>query len=378
MTASDLQIEALDGLPTVLSDDTTLYLRPGPLQVAGRAPWPPVFQLGRSGLGFETCEVILRQPHQIGAIRVPLAALFEWVAALPQDARDKLDGLLAGLRSGIGDPNGDPVPPRIMGILNVTPDSFFDGGRHADTEAAVTKARQLVAEGADILDLGGESTRPGAAPIPAEEELHRVVPVLDALADDSALRGVTLSIDTQKAVVMDAALARGVGMINDVSALTADPDSLAVAASSAATVVLMHRQGTPRDMNLAPHYVNAPLDVFDALAERIAACEIAGLTRERLLIDPGIGFGKGSGHTLEILRRLSLFHGLGCGLLLGLSRKGLTGALDQKYPPEARLPGSLAAALHALNHGARVLRVHDVAATRQAVEVWQRLIGLRD
>ena len=254
----------------------------------------------------------------------------------------------------------------MMGVVNVTPDSFSDGGRHATTDAAVAHALQLEAEGADILDIGGESTRPGSDPVDLEEECRRVLPVIAALARKSRAR---ISVDTRKAEVMRRAALEGAHMINDVSALTHDPRSLEVVAALALPVALMHAQGDPRTMQDDPTYDDVVLDVYDYLDERIAACERAGIPRARLVIDPGIGFGKTLAHNLELLGSLAIFHGLGCGLMLGASRKSFIGHLTGAGAAD-RLPGSLAAALLGAAQGVQLLRVHDVAATRQALAVW--------
>jgi dihydropteroate synthase len=253
-----------------------------------------------------------------------------------------------------------------MGVLNVTPDSFSDGSEFLSTEAAIAHGRAL---GADILDVGAESTRPGAAEVPVDEELRRLLPVVEALA-----AATPVSVDTRKAVVMRAALCAGARIVNDVSALTHDPGALE-AAQGAAAVVLMHSPGPPETMQGLARYDDALLDVYDALAGRIAACEAAGLPRERLIADPGIGFGKTAEHNLALLRGLSLFHGLGVPLLVGLSRKSFIGRLSADEPPKARLPGSLAGALWAASQGAQLLRVHDVAETRQALALWTALRG---
>lgn len=259
---------------------------------------------------------------------------------------------------------------RLMGILNVTPDSFSDGGRYVDRKAAVDHARRMMEEGAAIIDIGGESTRPGALPVDPAEEIARVVPVIEALRTEAAERGVTLSIDTRRAATMRAALDAGAGMINDVTALGGDAESLAVAAGSSAEIVLMHMQGEPQTMQQHPHYEIAALDVYDALEERIAACEAAGIARSRLIVDPGIGFGKSLQHNLEILRHFALYLALGTPTLLGVSRKSFIAALSQKEEPSDRLPGSLAAAIFGAASGVSILRVHDVAETRQALAVW--------
>lgn len=259
--------------------------------------------------------------------------------------------------------------PRLMGIVNVTPDSFSDGGAFATADAALAHARALADAGADLLDIGGESTRPGAEPVPLAEERRRVLPVLDGLRG----LGVPLALDSRKAALMEEAARLGVALVNDVSALTFERDSLMVAAASGLPVVLMHAQGDPRHMQDDPRYEDVLLDVFDWLAARVAACEAAGIPRARLVVDPGIGFGKTVAHNLRLLGRLSLFHGLGCALLVGASRKRFLSALDRPAPPTERLGGSVAAALAAAAQGAQILRVHDVAATRQALAVWRAL-----
>jgi dihydropteroate synthase len=259
--------------------------------------------------------------------------------------------------------------PRLMGVVNVTPDSFSDGGRHASRDAAIAHSRALMAAGADVLDIGGESTRPGAAPVSIEEELDRVVPVIEALAGDGAL----VSIDSRRAAVMRAALAAGARIVNDVTALAGDPASLSVVAGSEAAVVLMHMQGEPRTMQQDPTYRDAPLDIYDFFAARLAACTAAGIDPARIALDPGIGFGKRDPHNLAILAELALYHGLGCVLLLGVSRKSFIGRLSRGEDASYRLAGSLAAALAGLERGVQILRVHDVAETAQALAIWQAI-----
>jgi dihydropteroate synthase len=257
--------------------------------------------------------------------------------------------------------------PRLIGIVNVTPDSFSDGGAFGSARAAIDHALRLEAEGADILDIGGESTRPGAHPVTVDEELERVMPVIEGLAGRTK---ALISIDTRKAGVMRRALAAGAHIINDVTALTYEPACLEVAATSEAPVILMHAQGDPRTMQSAPHYDDCLLDVCDWLEARIAACEAAGIARERLVIDPGIGFGKTLAHNLELLSGLTLLHGLGVPVLLGASRTSFIGALTGIKDARARLTGSIAAALQGAAQGVQILRVHDVAETRQALAVW--------
>ncbi len=259
--------------------------------------------------------------------------------------------------------------PLIMGIVNATPDSFSDGGEAFSCDAAVARGLKMVDEGADIIDVGGESTRPGAAPVAIQEEIRRTQGVVSRLA----ARGVKVSIDTRHADVMRAALAAGASIVNDVAALTGD-GSLDVAADSNASVVLMHMQGTPGTMQTAPLYVDAPGEVLASLLERAAVCEEAGIDRECIALDPGIGFGKTLQHNLQILNRLDLYARSGFPILLGVSRKSFIGHVAQEEDVKNRLPGSLAAALWGVSQGVNILRVHDVAATAQALCLW-RAIG---
>ena len=256
-----------------------------------------------------------------------------------------------------------------MGIVNVTPDSFSDGGKYLGVEAAIAHGRLLAAEGAAIVDVGGESTRPGAPPVSLKEEIARTIPVIRALAGE----GIPVSIDTRHAAVMREAVEAGATIINDISALEGDPDALSVAARSGASVVLMHMQGQPADMQTAPVYQDAPREIRDYLAGRIQACLAAGIPKERLCVDPGIGFGKTVEHNLQLLARLSDLQSLGVPVLLGVSRKSFIGALSRREPAEKRLGGSLAAALAGLARGVKILRVHDVAETVQAVAVWHAI-----
>jgi len=258
--------------------------------------------------------------------------------------------------------------PRIMGIVNVTPDSFSDGGNFLAAQSAIDHGLRLVEEGAEILDIGGESTRPGSDTVPVEEELRRVLPVLEGLR---AKTDVRISIDTRKAEVMRRAAAAGADILNDVSALTYDPAALETAAETGLPIMLMHAQGDPKTMNDNPQYSDVVLDVFDFLEQRIIACEKAGIPKAKLVADPGIGFGKHLHHNVAVLSALSLYHGLGVPVLLGASRKKLIGQLCNVENAKDRVPGSLSAALHSVAQGVQIVRVHDVAATRQAVSIWQ-------
>lgn len=251
-----------------------------------------------------------------------------------------------------------------MGILNVTPDSFSDGGAFFDPAAALNHARAMVAEGADLIDVGGESTRPGAAPVELEDELRRVIPLIETLASELS---VPISVDTSKPQVMEAAVRAGAGMINDVRALGA-PGALEVARGLGVPVCLMHMRGEPRNMQAAPHYGDVVKEVRAYLANRVDACLVAGIPRKRLIVDPGFGFGKTLDHNLALLSRLGEIGGLGLPILVGLSRKSMLGAITGRAVGE-RLPASLAAALLAVERGAGILRVHDVAATVDVLKV---------
>ena len=258
----------------------------------------------------------------------------------------------------------DLTQPVVMGVLNVTPDSFSDGGRYLRFDDALRRAEAMVAEGAAILDIGGESTRPGAPAVPVQEELDRVLPLVERLARELP---VPISVDTSKPQVMRAAVGAGAGLINDVWALRR-PDALEIAVASGVPVCLMHMRGEPGTMQREPHYVDVVAEVRNFLAERVRVCEAAGLARDRVLVDPGFGFGKNLGHNLSLLRHLHCFDGLAAGVLVGLSRKSMIGALSDA-PVEERLSGSLAAAVVAAWQGARIVRAHDVRATVQALRV---------
>ena len=261
--------------------------------------------------------------------------------------------------------------PLVMGVVNVTPDSFYDGGQHADPPAAIAHAHRLAEQGADLLDVGGESSRPGAAPVSADDELVRILPVLDGVAG----LGLPVSVDTTKPEVMRAALAHGAAMINDITALAA-PGALEAVAASDAAVCLMHMQGGPRTMQVDPTYADVTAEVRDFLAGRAAACERAGIARDRIVLDPGFGFGKTLDHNLTLLARLGEIAALGFPVLAGWSRKSSLGRITGR-PAEERLAASAAAALIAVQRGARIVRVHDVAATRDVLAVLAAVEGAR-
>ncbi len=261
--------------------------------------------------------------------------------------------------------------PQVMGILNVTPDSFSDGGQFAESAAAAEAGAQMAAVGAAIVDVGGESTRPGAAMVWEGDEIARVAPVIRQLAAG----GAAVSVDTRKADVMTAALDAGARLINDVSALTFDPRSAETAAAAGVPVILMHHQGDPQTMQADPRYGDVLIDVYDWLEARIAAAVDAGIARDKILIDPGFGFGKTVAHNLALMNGLALFHSLGCPLIVGASRKRTIGALSNEVPADQRLGGSIAFALKAIEQGAQIVRVHDVVETVQSLKIWR---GLRD
>ena len=258
--------------------------------------------------------------------------------------------------------------PRIMGIVNVTPDSFSDGGQLSDAQAAIDHARRLEDAGADIIDIGAESTRPGSDPVSLDEERRRVLPVIEKLGGKIEAR---ISVDTRKSDVMREAVAAGADIVNDVSALSFDPSALETIADLGVPVVLMHALGDPKTMQDNPIYDDVLLDVFDYLEARVEACVRAGIARDKIVIDPGIGFGKTLDHNLALLSGLSLLHGLGLPVLVGASRKRFVGTLSGVDVAGERVAGSIGAALAAVGQGAQIIRVHDVAETRQALSVWQ-------
>lgn len=259
---------------------------------------------------------------------------------------------------------------KLMGVVNVTPDSFSDGGRYLDPEAAVRHGLELVEAGAEILDVGGESTRPGAEPVAADEEMRRVLPVIEGLAG----RGATISVDTSKAAVAAAALDAGAEIVNDVTALRGDPEMAAACAERGAGVVLMHMLGDPRTMQSNPTYREVVAEVRDFLAARVEAAVEAGIARERIWVDPGIGFGKTVEHNLLLLRRLGELRALGRPIVIGTSRKSFIGRIDGS-PPGARVGGTIASSILACTEGAEVLRVHDVAEVGQAATVARAILG---
>lgn len=334
----------------------------GPVAAAavrsGAAQW-----LAGSARAFTAVELLSRTKDGAISAATPLPALYHAVKGEPA-LRRMIENALHRLM--------EPRPrwagfaldrPLVMGILNVTPDSFSDGGRFADPARAIVHGRALLDAGADIVDIGGESTRPGATTVTPDEEFARIGPVIKALA----AAGTTISVDTRHAIVMARALEAGARIINDIAALS-QPGAMALAAKTHAPVVLMHMQGEPATMQQAPRYEFASLDIAEFLEARIAACLDAGIARDAIVVDPGIGFGKTKAHNLEILARVGLLHGLGTGVLVGASRKSFLGG-----PVETRLAGSLAVAVHAVQQGVQIVRVHDVAETRAAIALTEAL-----
>lgn len=258
----------------------------------------------------------------------------------------------------------------LMGILNVTPDSFSDGGRYLDPDAAVAQARHMAEAGAGIIDVGGESTRPGAETVPVDEEIRRVAGPIAAIAADL---NVPVSIDTRKATVAEAALEAGAALVNDVAGFTYDADLAPLCAARQVPVCVMHAQGDPQTMQDAPRYDDVRLDVYDFLSARVEALVAQGIARDQILVDPGIGFGKTVEHNLALLRDIALFHGLGCPILLGASRKKFIGTISGAGTADTRLAGSVSVALHGASQGVQVIRVHDVNETRQALALWRAI-----
>lgn len=326
------------------------YFRPlaqiGPARPEGALP------LAGGWAWFERVEVLsrTRAPEILSASQVP-------PDVLERLTRPRAD--IAGLGFDA---------PRLMGILNTTPDSFSDGGRFDAPDAALAHARQMAAEGADIIDVGGESTRPGADLIAIDEETRRTAPVIAAIR---AGLDTPISIDTRKAPVARAAVAAGAGLVNDVSGFTFDAALAPYCAEDGLPVCVMHAQGDPQTMQKNPRYDDVLLDVYDYLAARVEALTALGIAQERIIVDPGIGFGKTQAHNLALLAGLGLFHGLGCAVLLGASRKRFIGDISGAASGAPRAPGSIGVALAGVAQGVQILRVHDVAQTRAALLLWQ-------
>jgi dihydropteroate synthase len=333
-------------------------------------------RLADTMLWFAAWHLSLVDGANVRSAVVPVADWNDWLGAMPSRLGDVAAAQLAGVQRPrgalqLGARTIRLNEPQLMGILNVTPDSFSDGGKHVDAPAAIDAGFAMTAAGAAIVDVGGESTRPGAPLVWEGDEIKRVEGVVSALAKG----GVAVSIDTRKAAVMEAALTAGASLVNDISALRYDERAMKVVANAACPVVLMHAPSAQSDPHEGGDYAHPLFDVYDMLAGRIAVCTAAGIDAARIVIDPGIGFGKGVADNLALINGLALFHTLGCPILFGASRKRMIGALDGEAAADARLGGSIALHYQAASHGAQLLRVHDVPETRQALRMWR---GLRD
>ena len=325
---------------------------------------------------FAAWHINLRDDASVKSAIITVAEWADWIAAMPDALAQAATAQRAGVVRArgslqLGERTVRLNEPQLMGILNVTPDSFSDGGKHVDTAAAIDAGFAMASAGAAIIDVGGESTRPGAPLIWDGDEIQRVEGVVAALAKG----GVAVSIDTRKAAVMEAALAAGARIINDVSALRYDDRAMEVAVAANCPVVLMHAPSATSDPHAGGDYACVLFDVYDMLAERVGACVAAGIDPTRIIVDPGLGFGKGVADNLALINGLALFHTLGCPILFGASRKRMIGALDNEAAADQRLGGTVALHYQAAAQGAQLLRVHDIAENRQALRIWR---GLRD
>jgi dihydropteroate synthase len=332
----------------------------------GLARW-----LAGGPLAFTAAKLYFRAEDAVHTCIAPIGDIEAWSEKEGPVAVAAVTGALSGLS-----PARDPFAgvaldrPRIFGIVNVTPDSFHDGGRSGDLASAIEHGRALSAAGADIIDIGGESTRPGSSATSEDEELRRVMPVVEALVAD----GAVVSIDTRRPVVMNKALGAGARIVNDINALRA-PGAVAAVAEHGASAILMHMQGSPETMQSAPHYDDAPYQVCRFLGDRVRECEDADIPRARLAVDPGIGFGKTDAHNLALLDSLAMLQQFGCAVMLGISQKSIIGRLTGKAGADDRLPGTLAATVLAAGQGVQFHRVHDAAEAGQALAMWQGIAG---
>jgi len=350
-------------LPRGFSLSAKLYLRPvGITPVAIAAPEARI--LAGGPLAFISLEVAVRDAGVVQRATASITDVLCWAA--DEGCLEEAEAQLARITSPRESIAGmDFSEPLVMGILNVTPDSFHDGGLDADADAAIARGQALRDAGAHIVDIGGESTRPGAAPVPEQDELARILPVVEGLADH-----VTVSIDSRRAGVLSQCLQKGAVIANDVHALTGE-GSLDAVATAKAPVILMHGPADPTIMQSDTDYADVVLDTWDWLEERIGLCELAGIPRQKILVDPGIGFSKTAAQSARVLGDISLFHSMGCGVVLGASRKSFIAGVSRGEASEDRLAGSITAVNYALSQGVQVLRVHDVAETVQAISVWQ-------
>ena len=357
-------------------EDARVYLRPTCFVDRPHESGEDCLRIADTMVWFAAWHVSLRDDGAVKSAVVPVSELDGWIAAMP----GRLAEAATAQRAGVTRPRGNLQlgertirlgEPQLMGILNVTPDSFSDGGKHVDTAAAADAGFAMGAAGAAIIDVGGESTRPGAPLIWEGDEVARIEGVVAALSKG----GVAVSIDTRKAAVMEAALAAGARIVNDISALRYDDRAMDVVVQAGCPVVLMHAPSAKSDPHEGGTYAHVLFDVHDMLAERIAACVAAGIDPAKIIVDPGLGFGKGVGDNLALINGIALFHSLGCPILFGASRKRMIGALDNEAPADQRLGGTVALHYQAATQGAQLLRVHDITENRQALRVWR---GLRD
>jgi dihydropteroate synthase len=352
-------------LPRGFSASAKLYLKPLGLMQARVAP-ADALPLAGGPLAFTALELAVRADGKVQRATASIKDVLDWAVA--ENCLDEVNHLLGQITSARGNIAGlDFSEPRVMGILNVTPDSFHDGGLDADAAAAIARGQALHEAGAHIVDVGGESTRPGAAPVPEPEELARVLPVVQGLANTTVI-----SIDSRRAGVLSQCLAHGAGLGNDVHALTGD-GCLDAVAKAGVPVILMHGPADPTVMQSDTDYADVSLETWDWLAGRIKACEAAGIPRNHILVDPGIGFSKTAEQSARVLGDIALYHSLGCAVVLGASRKSFIAGVSAGEASEDRLAGSITAVNYALSQGVQVLRVHDVAETVQAISVWQAI-----
>jgi len=358
-----------------MSDGSKVYLRPVGRVSAAHASENMAFKFAETGVCYAGAVVYMRATggttsSSYFSAKQILTQLDSCAPTVQASLKAQIDWF-ARRREPIKLPSGNMLAftkPLVMGVLNVTPDSFSDGGKYLSSQDAVRRARSMAASGADIVDIGGESTRPGATPVWEGEEAERIVPVIEAMAEES----VALSVDTRNSFVMQKAFDAGAHIINDVSALTHDPDSMSFIANSDMPVILMHAQGAPETMQDNPEYDHVLLDVYDYLADRIDACVSAGVSRGRIIVDPGIGFGKRVvKDNIALINGISIFHTLGCPVLLGASRKRFIGAITGVDNAEERVIGSVVTAAAAVAEGVNIVRVHDVAETVEAVKMIQ-------
>ena len=358
------------------SPDAQLYCRPTCFVDRPHELDDNCLRVADTMVWFAAWHLSLRDGGTVKSAVVTVSEWADWVAAMP----DPLAAIATAQRAGVLRPRGALQlgertvrlnEPQLMGILNVTPDSFSDGGKHVDSAAAIEAGFAMASAGAAIIDVGGESTRPGAPLIWEGDEIERVQATVAGLARG----GVAVSIDTRKAAVMEAALAAGATIVNDISALRFDDRSMDVVVKAGCPVVLMHAPSAKSDAHEGGAYDHPLFDVYDMLAERVAACVAAGIDPARIIVDPGLGFGKGVSDNLALINGLALFHTLGCPVLFAGSRKRLIGALDNEASADQRLGGTVALHYQAASQGAQMLRVHDVAENRQALRIWR---GLRD